>query len=84
MSFVGPRPALFNQYDLINLRSKNGVHKLLPGLTGWAQINGRDNLSTNQKVKYDVEYLNQLDFFFDIKILLVTFLRTIKRHDVSH
>ena len=84
MSFVGPRPALFNQYDLIALRTQYGVDKLLPGLTGWAQVNGRDELSIPVKVQYDVEYLQKQSFWFDIKILGLTFLKVIRRAGVSH
>jgi len=84
MSFVGPRPALFNQNDLIALRTEKGVDKLLPGITGWAQINGRDELSIPSKVALDVEYLNCQSFWFDMKILWMTFLRVIKRDGVSH
>jgi len=84
MSFVGPRPALFNQDDLIALRTEKGVHKLLPGITGWAQVNGRDELSIPDKVALDVEYLNHQSFWFDIKILWMTFLKVVKRDGVSH
>ncbi len=84
MSFVGPRPALFNQDDLITLRTKNGVDRLLPGITGWAQVNGRDELSIPDKVALDVEYLKRQSFWFDIKILWMTFLKVIKRDGVSH
>ena len=84
MSFVGPRPALFNQDDLLALRAEKGVDKLLPGITGWAQVNGRDELSIPDKVALDVEYLNRQSFWFDIKILWMTFLRVVKRDDVSH
>jgi len=84
MSFVGPRPALFNQDDLIALRTEKGVHKLLPGITGWAQVNGRDELSIPDKVALDVEYLNRQSFWFDIKILWMTFLKVMKRDGVSH
>ena len=84
MSFVGPRPALFNQDDLIALRTEKGVHKLLPGITGWAQVNGRDELSIPDKVALDVEYLNRQSFWFDMKILWMTFLKVIKRDGVSH
>ena len=84
MSFVGPRPALFNQNDLITLRTEKGVNKLLPGITGWSQVNGRDELSIPDKVILDVEYLNRQSFWFDIKILWMTFLKVIKRDDVSH
>ena len=84
MSFVGPRPALFNQYDLIHLRSKAGVSRLLPGLTGWAQVNGRDHLSIMQKVSLDVEYLNCKSFRFDLYILWITFLKVIGQDGISH
>ena len=84
MSFVGPRPALYNQDDLIDLRTKKGVDKLLPGITGWAQVNGRDELSIPDKVVLDVEYLNRQSFWFDMKILWMTFLKVVKRDDVSH
>ena len=84
MSFVGPRPALYNQDDLITLRIEKGVDKLLPGITGWAQVNGRDELSIPDKVALDVEYLNRQSFWFDMKILWMTFLKVIKRDGVSH
>ena len=84
MSFVGPRPALFNQEDLIVLRKKNGVDKLLPGVTGWAQVNGRDNLSISEKVDLDLEYLNNQSFWLDLKIVCRTLLKVIKRENVSH
>jgi O-antigen biosynthesis protein WbqP len=84
MSFVGPRPALYNQDDLIALRTERGVDKLLPGITGWAQVNGRDELSIPDKVELDVEYLNHQSFWFDIKILWMTFLKVMKRDGVSH
>ncbi len=84
MSFVGPRPALFNQQDLIDLRTQNGVHTLVPGLTGWAQVNGRDELPIPQKVALDTEYLKRQGFWFDIKILWMTFLKVVQRDGVSH
>ena len=84
MSFVGPRPALFNQDDLIVLRTEKGVHGLVPGLTGWAQINGRDELSISQKVALDVEYVQKQSFWFDIKILWLTFLKVFWSDGVSH
>jgi O-antigen biosynthesis protein WbqP len=84
MNFVGPRPALFNQNDLINLRTKEGVDKLLPGITGWAQVNGRDELSIPDKVELDVEYMNRKSFWFDLKILWMTFLKVINSKGVSH
>jgi O-antigen biosynthesis protein WbqP len=84
MSFVGPRPALFNQYDLIALRTQYGVHDLLPGLTGWAQVNGRDELPVPAKVRLDVEYLQRQSLWFDIRILWLTFVKVLKRDGVSH
>ena len=84
MSFVGPRPALFNQDDLITLRTQYGVDKIVPGLTGWAQVNGRDELSIPIKVEYDVEYLQRQSFWFDMRILCLTFLKVIRRAGVSH
>lgn len=84
MSFVGPRPALFNQQDLIELRTAQGVHVLLPGLTGWAQVNGRDELPIPQKVALDAEYLVCQGFWFDIQILWMTFLKVVQRDGVSH
>lgn len=84
MSFVGPRPALFNQDDLIALRAKMGVHDLVPGLTGWAQVNGRDELPISQKVELDVEYLQRCSIIFDLKILWMTALKVLLRDGVSH
>lgn len=84
MSFVGPRPALFNQDDLIALRTQVGVHQLQPGLTGWAQINGRDELPIPDKVKLDLEYMQRQSFGFDCYILWMTFLKVVKRDGVSH
>ena len=84
MSFVGPRPALFNQYDLIELRTKAGVHRLLPGLTGWAQINGRDELPIPQKLALDLEYLNKQSLWFDIKIIFQTGAKVLSRDNVTH
>jgi len=84
MSFVGPRPALFNQNDLIALRTEHGVDQLLPGLTGWAQINGRDELPIPDKVKLDVEYLRQQSFFLDVKIIFLTFLKVVRRDGITH
>jgi len=84
MSFVGPRPALFNQQDLIELRATQGVHVLLPGLTGWAQVNGRDELPIAQKVAMDAEYLLRHNFWFDIQILWLTLLKVVKHEGVSH
>lgn len=84
MSFVGPRPALFNQQDLIELRTQKGVHTLVPGLTGWAQVNGRDELPIPQKVALDVEYLQRRSLVFDIRILWLTFIKVLRRDGVSH
>jgi O-antigen biosynthesis protein WbqP len=84
MSFVGPRPALFNQQDLIALRTTQGVHTLAPGLTGWAQVNGRDELPISEKVKLDVAYLQCQSLLFDIRILWLTFVKVLKRDGVSH
>ena len=84
MSFVGPRPALFNQDDLIALRKEKNIDQLIPGITGWAQVNGRDKLSIADKVIFDVEYLNNQSLLFDLKILWMTFVKVIKRVGVSH
>ncbi len=84
MSFVGPRPALFNQHDLITLRTEKGVHTLVPGLTGWAQINGRDELPIPEKVKLDVDYMQNQSFSKDLHILWLTLFRVINSHGVSH
>ena len=84
MSFVGPRPALYNQDDLIELRTKKGVHKLVPGITGWAQVNGRDELPIPVKVEYDEFYLKNRSFWFDMKILWLTFIKVVKREGVTH
>lgn len=84
MSFVGPRPALFNQADLIGLRTQHGVHLLVPGLTGWAQVNGRDELPIPIKVQFDVEYLQRQSFWFDVRILWRTFVKVMNRDGVTH
>ena len=84
MSFVGPRHALYNQDDLITSRNENGVDKLLPGVTGWAQINGRDEISILEKVSLDVEYMHRQSFWFDIKILYITFLKVVRCTGVTH
>ena len=84
MSFVGPRPALFNQDDLVALRTQQGVDKALPGLTGWAQVNGRDELPIPQKVKLDAEYMQRQSFGFDLYILWLTFVKVMRRDGVSH
>jgi O-antigen biosynthesis protein WbqP len=84
MSFVGPRPALFNQHDLIALRTEKGVHELVPGLTGWAQVNGRDELAIQQKVEFDEEYLQRMSLRFDLKILRMTALKVLAKDGVTH
>ena len=84
MSFVGPRPALFNQHDLIELRNEHGVHQLVPGLTGWAQVNGRDELPIAEKVQLDVEYLQRQSLVLDLRILWMTFDKVLRRDGVSH
>ena len=84
MSFVGPRPALYNQDDLVVLRTEEGVNQLIPGLTGWAQVNGRDELPIPDKVRLDVEYMERQSFWFDLKILWMTFLKVVRRVGVSH
>src|SRR5450830_1627580 len=84
MSFIGPRPALFNQHDLIELRTQQGVHVLVPGLTGWAQVNGRDELPIPEKVKLDADYLHRQSLWFDIWILWLTFVKVLRRDGVSH
>ena len=84
MSFVGPRPALYNQDDLVLLRKEKGVDNLVPGLTGWAQINGRDDITISDKVKLDAEYLELKSFWFDLKILKATLLKSINKDEISH
>ena len=84
MSIVGPRPALFNQDDLVHLRTEKGVHVLPPGLTGWAQINGRDELSIQAKVEYDAYYLQHQSFLLDMKIIFITAYNVVRRDGVSH
>jgi O-antigen biosynthesis protein WbqP len=84
MSFVGPRPALFNQDDLVAQRTALGVHELVPGLTGWAQVNGRDELPIPEKVKLDAEYLQRQSLLFDMRILWLTFVKVLRRDGVSH
>jgi O-antigen biosynthesis protein WbqP len=84
MSFVGPRPALFNQDDLVALRTSYNIDKIKPGLTGWAQINGRDELPIPEKVKLDAEYLERQSFWFDLKILVLTFQKVLKKDGVTH
>ena len=84
MAFVGPRPALFNQDDLIALRTQKGIHQLTPGITGWAQVKGRDELPISEKVSLDVEYMELQSFWFDLKILWMTFLKVVRRVGVAH
>jgi O-antigen biosynthesis protein WbqP len=84
MSFVGPRPALFNQDDLVALRTAKGVQRLIPGITGWAQINGRDDLPIPVKVEFDVHYLENRSLMFDMKILFLTLLKVLRREGVTH
>lgn len=84
MSFVGPRPALFNQYDLIAMRTDHDVHRLMPGLTGWAQVNGRDELPLLDKINLDISYLKQQSFWFDVRILWMTFVKVLRRDGVAH
>ncbi len=84
ISFVGPRPALYNQDDLIELRTKKGIHKLIPGITGWAQVNGRDELPIPVKVEFDEYYLKNRSFLFDVKILWMTFVKVVRGDGVSH
>lgn len=84
MSFVGPRPALFNQDDLIALRTRYGVERMIPGLTGWAQINGRDELPIPQKVQLDVEYMQRQSFWFDLKIIMLTVLKVLRKDGITH
>jgi O-antigen biosynthesis protein WbqP len=84
MSVVGPRPALFNQRNLIAMRTEQGVHKIRPGLTGWAQINGRDELLIPEKVKLDVDYVRMQSVAFDIKVIILTFLKVVRRDGIVH
>jgi O-antigen biosynthesis protein WbqP len=84
MSLVGPRPALYNQEDLIELRTEKGLHKLMPGITGWAQVNGRDSLSVLQKVKYDEYYMHRRSFVFDLKICFITLGKVVRTKDIHH
>ena len=84
MSIVGPRPALFNQQNLIEMRTEQGVHTIRPGLTGWAQINGRDELPIPEKVRLDADYLRQQSLSFDVKVMFLTFLKVARREGVTH
>lgn len=83
MSIVGPRPALYNQYELIHLRDENGSNSILPGLTGWAQVNGRDDISDEVKAKYDGEYVKKMSLWFDIQIIFLTVFKVIKREGIT-
>lgn len=84
MNFVGPRPALYNQDELIERRTKLGIHKLNPGVTGWAQINGRDEISLDEKIRFDEEYMKRKSVFFDFKIILATILKVLRRENIQH
>ena len=84
MTFIGPRPALYNQEDLISKREKEGINSLLPGITGWAQINGRDDISIDRKVEYDLYYLKNRSLQLDLRIVIITILKVIKRSNVQH
>ena len=84
MSFVGPRPALFNQQDLIELRTRHGIHELVPGLTGWAQVNGRDTLPVAEKVRMDLEYLERRSFCFDMRVMWLTLVKVVQREGIAH
>jgi O-antigen biosynthesis protein WbqP len=84
MSFVGPRPALYNQEDLITLRTEKGIHRLVPGITGWAQVKGRDNLTVSRKVEYDEYYMNHHSFMFDFKIIFLTLVKVLRSENVHH
>jgi O-antigen biosynthesis protein WbqP len=84
MSFVGPRPALYNQDDLVELRTQKGIQKLIPGVTGWAQVNGRDELPIPVKVEFDEYYLKNKSFILDLKILWMTFIKVLKAEGIQH
>lgn len=84
MSIVGPRPALYNEYDIIDMRRKLGIDKLKPGITGWAQINGRDDISSEDKVRLDFEYLKRQSIFFDLKIIILTIVNVVSSKDITH
>lgn len=84
MTFVGPRPALFNQSDLVELRTRNGLEGLIPGITGWAQINGRDEIDIISKVALEVEYFKKRSFWLDLRILIITFFKVVRRKNISH
>lgn len=84
LSLVGPRPALFNQYDLVSLRTRSGVHRLVPGITGWAQVNGRDDLEIPVKARLDAEYMDRQSLTLDLKILMLTLWRVLGAHGIQH
>lgn len=84
MSVVGPRPALFNQHNLIEMRTSEGVHKIRPGLTGWAQVNGRDELPIREKVRLDMHYVQAQSLALDIKVILMTFVKVLRREGIAH
>jgi O-antigen biosynthesis protein WbqP len=84
MSVVGPRPALFNQHNLIEMRTEKGVHTIRPGLTGWAQVNGRDELPLLEKVGFDADYLGKQSFGFDVRVIVLTFLKVLRRDGITH
>jgi O-antigen biosynthesis protein WbqP len=84
MSFVGPRPALFNQEDLVELRTAKGIHRIIPGITGWAQVNGRDDLPIPIKVQLDEYYLVNRSFLFDMRIIFLTLVKVLRREGVTH
>jgi O-antigen biosynthesis protein WbqP len=84
LTFVGPRPALFNQDDLVSLRTERGIHMLVPGLTGWAQINGRDELPIPEKVQFDYEYLQRRSFKFDLYIICATIIKVVRGDGIRH
>ena len=84
LNYIGPRPALYNQYDLVDLRTRKGIHTLIPGITGWAQVNGRDKLSILEKVKMDIYYLENKSVWLDLKIIYLTILKVINAENVTH
>jgi O-antigen biosynthesis protein WbqP len=84
MSFIGPRPALYNQDDLIALRTEKGIHRLIPGVTGWAQVNGRDDIPIPLKVEYDAYYMNNRNIFMNLRILWMTFINVIRKRGIKH
>ena len=84
MNFIGPRPALFNQYDLINLRTENLIHKLKPGITGWAQVNGRDNITMNEKISLEMFYLKKKSFKLNVYIIFLTVISVVSKKNINH